>query len=96
MPNFDLILLDDEEIDYLSTLRQLARIHDNPNLSFLFQKACNALRIEIGQQSQSTRDQLPSFYSIDDLIENISRNPCELMKETLQYLSHIAIVLECV
>jgi hypothetical protein len=96
MPDFDLILLDDEEIDYLSTLRQLSRVHDNPSLGFFFRKTCNALRIDIGQQSSSTRDQLPSFYSINDLIENVSRNPCDLMKETLQYLCHIAIILQCV
>ncbi|KAI9712188.1 MAG: Type I Iterative PKS [Chrysothrix sp. TS-e1954] len=66
--NFTLYLFGDQTLDIQPYLKDLRRHEDNPILEAFLQKAYDALREEVHRLSKETRDDLPRFTCIDDII----------------------------
>ncbi|KAL7941084.1 conidial yellow pigment biosynthesis polyketide synthase [Trichoderma barbatum] len=67
-----LYLFGDQTNDFVSGLRQLLRLKDDPLLASFFEKTHVALRHEITQQRRHVQELLPRFSSIVDLLSAYS------------------------
>ena len=63
-----LYLFGDQTYDIQLHLKQLLRYRHNPVLEDFLVKAYNVIRTEIYQLNHETRDGLPRFTSVDDLL----------------------------
>lgn len=69
----EIVLFGDLTCDYVSGLRSIVAIKENPLLTSFFERVAFGLRQEIGELPASERSKFPKFITFDELVARVQK-----------------------